>query len=74
MFVVYEKDEKEVRFFESFWAVCELIATEVLELNGLDVTEKTHELYREGLLALHRSMASHNIEIDWVEEGQPFYV
>ena len=74
MFVVYEKDEKEVRFFESFWGVCELIAMEVLELNDLDAAEKTHELYGVGLLALNRSMASHNIEIDWVEEGKPFYV
>ena len=70
MFVVYEKEEMEVRFFESFWKVCEHIAREVLELNDI----KTLELYREGLLALNRSMASHNIEIDWAEQGQPFYV
>lgn len=70
MFVVYEKDEKEVRFFESFWSTCEYIALEVLELNDL----RAGELYSEGLVALNRSMASHNIEIDWVEEGQPFYV
>ena len=71
MFVVYEKDEKKVRFFESFWSACEYLVREVL--NDLRTTDKkTLELYRGGLLELNRSMASHNIEIDWVEEGQPF--
>lgn len=75
MFVVYEKDEKEVRFFESFFEVCEHLVEEVLlELNDFNSAEKTHELYREGLMALNRSMASRNIEIDWVGKGQPFYV
>ena len=70
MFVFYDKEEMEVRFFESFWKVCEHIAREVLDLNDL----KTLELYREGLLALNRSMTRRNIEIDWAEQGQPFYV
>lgn len=70
MFVVYDKNDMEVRFFESFWKVCEHIVREVLELNDL----KTYELYREGLVALNRSMAGRNIEIDWVEKGQPFCV
>ena len=30
MFVFYDKEEMEVRFFESFWKVCEHIAREVL--------------------------------------------
>lgn len=70
MFVVYDKNDMEIRLFESFWSVCEYIALEVLGLNDL----KAGELYSEGLPALYRSMASRNIEIDWVEEGQPFYV
>lgn len=75
MFVVYEKDEKEVRFFESFLEVCEHLVQEVLlELNDFNSTEKTLELYGGGLLELNRSMASRNIEIDWVGKGQPFYV
>ena len=74
MFVVYEKDEMEVWFFESFWGVCKHIVREVLEINDFSSTEKTYELYREGLVALNRSMARRNIEIDWVEKGQPFYV